>query len=130
MRICLQIYKRNIDSAKDEGLGACAQTRVRRRIFFAFLPYSEVPSHEDSHKKYQPQKIPLFFFALMRCLVKFVVLQSHSQSICVPNQCHITINTHLLSHNETCSFPSNFLPKRNLLHCCFCFHSTDLQQYN
>ena len=27
-------------------------------------------------------------------------------------------------------FPSNFLPTRNLSHCCFCFHSTDLQQYN
>eukprot|EP00493_Phyllostaurus_siculus_P022255 UN22587 len=39
--------------------------------------------------------------ALMRCLVKFVVLQSHSQSICVLNQCHIKINTHLLCHIET-----------------------------
>ena len=25
---------------------------------------------------------------------------------------------------------SNFLPTWNLSHCCFCFHSTDLQQYN
>ena len=83
------------DSAKDEGLGACAQTRVRRRIFFAFLPYSEVPSHEVTTKN------TFCHVALMRCLVKFVVLQSHSQSICVLNQCHIKINTHLLCHIET-----------------------------
>ena len=28
------------------------------------------------------------------------------------------------------AFLSNFLPTRNLSHCCFCLHSTDLQQYN
>ena len=38
------------------------------------------------------------FLSLIRCLVKFVVLESHSQSLWVLNQYHITINTHLLSH--------------------------------
>ena len=33
--------------------------------------------------------------------MKFVVLQSHSQSICELNQCHIKINTYLLRHIET-----------------------------
>ena len=55
--------------AKDESLGACAQTRVRRRMFSAFLSYGGVSCSEV-----RPQKIPIFFFALMRCLVKFVVL--------------------------------------------------------
>ena len=41
------------------------------------------------------------FLSLIRCLVKFVVLESHSQSLWVLNQCHITINTHLLSHIAT-----------------------------
>ena len=87
-------------SAKDEGLGACAQTRVRRRIFFVFSEYGGVSSHEILR-----QKIPLFFVSLIRLLVKFVVLQSHSQSICVLNQCHIKINTHLFSHIETFCLP-------------------------
>ena len=73
-------------------------------------------------------KSKFFHVALMRCLVKFVVLQSHSQSTCVLNQCHIRINTHLVSHIETFCFSLYFSP-RNLSHCCFCFHSTVLQQY-
>ena len=43
-------------------------------------------------------------------MVKFVVLQSHSQSICVLNQCHIRINTHLVSHIETFCFSIYFFP--------------------
>ena len=50
--------------------------------------------------------------ALMRCLVKFVVLQSHSQSTCVLNQCHIRINTHLVSHIETFCFSLYFSPTK------------------
>ena len=41
-----------ICSAKDEGLGACTQTRVRRRIFFVFSQYGGVSSHEIHDKKY------------------------------------------------------------------------------
>ena len=112
-------------SAKDEGLGACAQTRVRRRIFFVF-PHMVRPQVMKSTTKNTS-----FFVSLIKLLVKFVVLQSHSQSICVLNQCHIKINTHLFSqYLKLFAFLSNFLPTRNLSHCCFCFHSTDLQQYN
>ena len=77
-------------SAKDEGLCACAQTRVRRRIFSLF------PMMVASQVMRSTTKNQFCFLALIRCLVKFVVLQSHSQSICVLNQCHIKINTHLL----------------------------------
>ena len=66
--------------------------------------------------------------ALMRCLVKFVVLQSHSQSTCVLNQCHIRINTHLVSHIETSCFSFYFFP-HDLSHCCLCFHSTVLAHF-
>ena len=104
-------------SAKDEGLGACAQTRVRRRIFFVFSEYGGVSSHEVLR-----QKIPLFFVSLIRLLVKFVVLQSHSQSICVLNQCHIKINTHLVRHIETfCLFPLIFYPHEICLIVAFVF---------
>ena len=84
-----------IFSAKDEGLGACAQTRVRRRIFSLF------PMMVGSQVMRTATKSTFCFLALIRCLVKFVVLKSHSQSLWVLNQYHITINTHLLSHIAT-----------------------------
>ena len=82
-------------SAKDEGLGACAQTRVRRRIFSLF------PMMVGSQVMRSATKNTFCFLSLIRCLVKFVVLESHSQSLWVLNQYHITINTHLLSHIAT-----------------------------
>ena len=82
-------------SAKDEGLGACAQTRVRRRIFSLF------PMMVGSQVMRTATKSTFCFLSLIRCLVKFVVLKSHSQSLWVLNQYHITINTHLLSHIAT-----------------------------
>ena len=62
-------------SAKDEGLGACAQTRVRRRIFSLF------PMMVGSQVMKPTTKNQFCFLALIRCLVKFVVLESHSQSL-------------------------------------------------
>ena len=41
------------------------------------------------------------FLSLIRCLVKFVVLESRSQTLWMHNQYLITINTHLLSHIAT-----------------------------
>ena len=82
-------------------------------------------------KSWGPTTKSIFFFlSLIRCLVKFVVLESHSHSLWVLNQYHITINTHLLSHIATFCLSLYFVPKRNLSHCCFYFHSSDLQQYN
>ena len=73
---------------------------------FLFSPYGEVPSHEIL-----PQKVTFLFWCLIRLLVKFVVLQSHSQSICVLNQSNTKINNHLVSHIETfCLFPLIFYP--------------------
>ena len=97
---------------------------------FRFFHDGGVSSHEDYHKK-STTKSTFCFLALISCLVKFVVLESHSQSLWVLNQYHITINTHLLSHIATfCLSLYFFLPKRNLSHCCFYLHSSDLQQYN
>ena len=62
-------------SAKDEGLGACAQTRVRRRIFSLF------PMMVGSQVMRSTTKNQFCFLSLIRCLVKFVVLESHSQSL-------------------------------------------------
>ena len=72
---------------KPESVDAC---------FLLFLSWGGVSCSEV-----RPQKIPFCFLSLIRCLVKFVVLESHSQSLWVLNQCHITINTHLLSHIAT-----------------------------
>ena len=62
-------------SAKDEGLGACAQTRVRRRIFSLF------PMMVGSQVMRSTTKNQFCFLSLIRCLVKFVVLESHLQSL-------------------------------------------------
>ena len=62
------------------------------------------------------------FLSLIRCLVKFVVLESHSQSLWVLNQYHITINTHLLSHIATfCLSPLIFCPNEICLIVAFTF---------
>ena len=93
-----------------------AQTRVRRRIFFVF-------SHMvGSQVMKSTTKNQFCHVSLIRLLVKFVVLQSHSQSICVLNQCHIKINTHLVSHIETfCLFPLIFYPHEICLIVAFVF---------
>eukprot|EP00493_Phyllostaurus_siculus_P024054 UN24391 len=63
-----------------------------------------------------------FFLSLIRVLVKFVVLQSHSQSICVLNQCHIKFNTHAVSHIKNfCLFPLIFYPHEICLIVAFVF---------
>ena len=116
-------YDGGSNSAKDEGLGACAQTRVRRRMFLVFpIMVGGVSCDEVTTKN------TFCHVAIMRCLVKFVVLQSHSQSTCVLNQCHIRINTHLVSHIETSCFFFYFFP-HDLSHCCLCFHSTVLAHF-
>jgi hypothetical protein len=83
-----------------------------------FSPYGGVPSHEIPR-----QKIPLFLVSLIKLLVKFVVLQSHSQSICVLNQCHIKINTHSVSQPYWNFLPSslNFYPREICLIVAFVF---------
>ena len=62
---------------------------------FRFSHDGGVSSHEATTKN------QFCFLSLIRCLVKFVVLESHLQSLWVLNQYHITINTHLLSHIAT-----------------------------
>ena len=88
-------WNTKVCSVKDEGFSASAQTRVRRRIFSLFPWWWDL-------KSWGPTTRSIFcFLSLIRCLVKFVVLESHSQSLWVLNQYHITINTHLLSHIAT-----------------------------
>ena len=106
----------NFYSAKDEGLGACAQTRVRRRIFSLFPMMVGLKSWCPTTKS------TFCFLSLIRCLVKFVVLESHSQSLWVLNQYHITINTHLLSHIATfCLSLYFFCPNKICLIVAFTF---------
>ena len=81
------------------GFGRLRPNRSPQTHLFCLFPYGGVPSHEITTKN------QFCFVSLIRLLVKFVVLKSHSQSICVLNQCHIKINTHLVSHIETFCLP-------------------------